>query len=174
MSSPTSLVVDTVARMDILRQGDDEPARDAYSDEPVFDLGDMSRRQADETETEAAAEEIQRSAPASDQLIALFNPQALAIAGVIIAALTAVTPTFGVWSLVNLGVFDQGPPSRGWTLGPVLAQGAVAVGLGLSSWRLALRTGTEVPRMSGTAVLLGALLLVTGAVLWTYGTTPSR
>jgi hypothetical protein len=134
----------------------------------------MSRRQADETEAEAAAEEIQRSAPASDQLIALFNPQALAIAGVIIAVLTAVTPTFGVWSLVNLGVFDQGPPSRGWTLGPVLAQGAVAVGLGLSSWRLALRTGTEVPRMSGTAVLLGALLLVTGAVLWTYGTTPSR
>jgi hypothetical protein len=160
--------------MDILRQGDDEPARDAYSDEPVFDLGDMSRGQADETEAEAAAEEIQRSAPASDQLIALFNPQALAIAGVIIAVLTAVTPTFGVWSLVNLGVFDQGPPSRGWTLGPVLAQGAVAVGLGLSSWRLALRTGTEVPRMSGTAVLLGALLLVTGAVLWTYGTTPSR
>jgi hypothetical protein len=174
MSSPTSLVVDTVARMDILRQGDDEPARDVYSDEPVFDLGDMSRRQADETEAEAAAEEIQRSAPASDQLIALFNPQALAIAGVIIAVLTAVTPTFGVWSLVNLGVFDQGPPSRGWTIGPVLAQGAVAVGLGLSSWRLALRTGTEVPRMSGTAVLLGALLLVTGAVLWTYGTTPSR
>jgi hypothetical protein len=76
--------------------------------------------------------------------------------------------------LVNLGVFDQGPPSRGWTIGPVLAQGAVAVGLGLSSWRLALRTGTEVPRMSGTAVLLGALLLVTGAVLWTYGTAPSR
>jgi hypothetical protein len=173
MSSPTSLVVDTVARMDILRQGDDEPARDAYSDEPVFDLGDISQ-QGDETEAEAAAEEIQRSAPASDQLIALFNPQALAIAGVIIAVLTAVTPTFGVWSLVNLGVFDQGPPSRGWTIGPVLAQGAVAVGLGLSSWRLALRTGTEVPRMSGTAVLLGALLLVTGAVLWTYGTTPSR
>ena len=173
MSSPTSLVVDTVARMDILRQGDNEPARDAYSDEPVFDLGDISQ-QGDETEAEAAAEKIQRSAPASDQLIALFNPQALAIAGVIIAVLTAVTPTFGVWSLVNLGVFDQGPPSRGWTLGPVLAQGAVAVGLGLSSWRLALRTGTEVPRMSGTAVLLGALLLVTGAVLWTYGTTPSR
>jgi hypothetical protein len=173
MSSPTSLVVDTVARMDILGQGDDEPARDAYSDEPVFDLGDISQ-QGDETEAEAAAEEIQRSAPASDQLIALFNPQALAIAGVIIAVLTAVTPTFGVWSLVNLGVFDQGPPSRGWTIGPVLAQGAVAVGLGLSSWRLALRTGTEVPRMSGTAVLLGALLLVTGAVLWTYGTTPSR
>jgi hypothetical protein len=160
--------------MDILRQGDDEPARDAYSDEPVFDLGDMSRRQADETEAEAAAEEIQQSAPASDQLIALFNPQALAITGVIIAVLTAVTPTFGVWSLANLGAFDQGPPSKGWTLGPVLAQGAVAVGLGLSSWRLALRTGTEVPRMSGTAVLLGALLLVTGAVLWTYGTTPSR
>jgi len=173
MSSPTSLVVDTVARMDILRQGDNEPARDAYSDEPVFDLGDISQ-QGDETEAEAAAEKIQRSAPASDQLIALFNPQALAIAGVIIAVLTAVTPTFGVWSLVNLGVFDQGPPSRGWTIGPVLAQGAVAVGLGLSSWRLALRTGTEVPRMSGTAVLLGALLLVTGAVLWTYGTTPSR
>jgi hypothetical protein len=159
--------------MDILRQGDDEPARDAYSDEPVFDLGDMSRRQADETEAEAAAEEIQPSAPTSDQLIALFNPSALAIAGVIIAVLTAVTPTFGVWSLANLGAFDQGPPSKGWTLGPVLAQGALAVGLGLSSWRLALRTGSEVPRMSGTAVLLGALLLVAGAMLWTYGTTPS-
>ena len=159
--------------MDILRQGDDEPARDAYSDEPVFDLGDMSRL-ADETEAEAPAEEIQRSASTSDQLIALFSPAALAITGVIIAVLTAVTPTFGVWSLVNVGAFDQGPPSKGWTLGPVFAQGAVAVGLGLSSWRLALRTGTEVPRLSGTAVLLGALLIVAGAVLWTYGTTPSR
>jgi hypothetical protein len=74
--------------------------------------------------------------------------------------------------LINLG-FGQGTPSKGWTLGPVLGQAAVAIGLGLSSWRLALRTGTEVPRMSGTAVLLGALLLVAGAVLWTYSTTPS-
>jgi hypothetical protein len=158
--------------MDILRQGDDEPARDAYSDEPVFDLGEMSSPHADEAEAEAQAEAIQRSAPTSDQLIALFNPPALALAGVIVAVLTAITPTFGVWSLINLG-FGQGTPSKGWTLGPVLGQAAVAVGLGLSSWRLALRTGTEVPRMSGTAVLLGALLLVAGAVLWTYSTTPS-
>ena len=163
--------------MDILRQGDDEPARDAYSDEPVFDLGDMSRPQADEAgeaEAEAQAEVSQQSPPTSDQLIALFNPPALAIAGVIVAVLTAITPTFGVWSLVNLNAFGQGPPSKGWTLGPVLGQAAVAVALGLSSWRLALRTGTEVPRLSGTAVLLGALLLVAGAVLWTYGAAPSQ
>jgi hypothetical protein len=137
----------------------------------------MSRPQADETEAEAEAqtEAIQRSVPTSDQLIALFNPPALAIAGVIVAVLTAVTPTFGVWSLINLSAFGGGgPPSKGWTLGPVLGQAAVAVGLGLSSWRLALRTGTEVPRMSGTAVLLGALLLVAGALLWTYGSTPPQ
>jgi|SRR5262245_31089386 len=158
--------------MDILRQGDDEPARDAYSDEPVYDLGDMSGPQADEAEPEGEA--TQRSAPTSDQLIALFNPPALAIAGVIVAVLTALTPTFGVWSLVNFGAFDQGQPSKGWTLGPVLAQGALAIGLGLSSWRLALRTGTDVPRMSGTAVLLGALLLVAAGVLWTYNGTPPQ
>ena len=161
--------------MDILRQGDDEPARDAYSDEPVFDLGDMSRPQADEAEAAPAADDVtQRSAPTSDQLIALFNPPALAIAGVIIAVLTALTPTFGVWSLVNFGTFGQGAPSKGWTLGPVLAQGALAIGLGLASWRLALRTGTDIPRMSGTAVLLGALLLVAGGVLWTYSSTPPQ
>src|SRR5262245_27100210 len=160
--------------MDILRQGDDEPARDAYSDEPVFDLGDMSRPQAEGAEAEPEAETIHRSAPTSDQLIALFSPPALAIAGVIVAVLTALTPTFGVWSLVNFGAFDRGTPSKGWTLGPVLAQGALAIGLGLSSWRLALRTRTEVPRMSGTAVLLGALLLVAGGVLWTYSTTPPQ
>jgi hypothetical protein len=159
--------------MDILRQGDDEPARDAYSDEPVFDLGDMSQP-ADESEAEAQAEAIPQSASTSDQLIALFNPPALAIAGVIVAVLTAVTPTFGIWSLVNLGAFGPGSQSKGWTLGPVLIQAAIAVGLGLSSWRLALRTGTEVPRLSGTAVLLGALLLIAGAVLWTYSTTPSQ
>jgi hypothetical protein len=160
--------------MDILRQGDDEPARDAYSDEPVFDLGDMSRPPADEAEAEPQAETSQQSLPTSDQLIALFNPPALAIAGVIVAVLTAITPTFGIWSLLNLNAFGQGPPSKGWTLGPVLGQAAIAIGLGLSSWRLALRSGTEVPRLSGTAVLLGALLLVAGAVLWTYGATPSQ
>jgi hypothetical protein len=160
--------------MDILRQGDDEPARDAYSDEPVFDLGDMSGSPTDETEAEPQAEPSQQSPPTSDQLIALFNPPALAIAGVIVAVLTAITPTFGIWSLLNLNAFGQGPPSKGWTLGPVLGQAAIAIGLGLSSWRLALRSGTEVPRLSGTAVLLGALLLVAGAVLWTYGATPSQ
>src|SRR5262245_37264918 len=160
--------------MDVWRQGDDEPARDVYSDEPVFDLGDMSRSPTDETEAEPQAEPSQQSPPTSDQLIALFNPPALAIAGVIVAVLTAITPTFGIWSLLNLNAFGQGPPSKGWTLGPVLGQAAVAVGLGLSSWRLALRTGTDVPRLSGTAVLLGALLLVAGAVLWTYGATPSQ
>ena len=159
--------------MDILRQGDDEPARDSYSDEPVFDLGDMSQP-AEETDAEKEAETTHQSSPATDQLIALFNPPGLAIAGVIVAVLTAVTPTLGVWSLLNFGVFEQGPPSKGWTLGPVLAQAAIAIGLGLSSWRLALRTGTEVPRMSGTAVLLGALLLVAGSVLWTHDVTPPQ
>lgn len=152
--------------MDILRQGEDEPERDSYTDEPVFDLGDVSERNDEESAAEIAADVDRQLSPAARQLLTLFNPAALSLSGVIVAVLAAVTPSFGVWSLVTFGPFSQGPPSKGWLLGPVIAQGAIALLLGLSAWRLALLTRTDVPRTAGAAVLLGALLLVATAVLW--------
>jgi hypothetical protein len=151
--------------MDILRPGENEPDRDSYTDEPVFDLGDVSERNEEESEADVEADVDRQLSPAARQLLTLFNPAALSLSGVIVAVLAAVTPTFGVWSLVG-GPFNQGPPSKGWLLGPVIAQGAIALLLGLSAWRLALMTRTEVPRTAGAAVLLGAMLLVAATVLW--------
>lgn len=152
--------------MDILRQDENEPDRDRYTDEPVFDLGDVSELTEEEGEAAVQADVERQLSPAAQQLLTLFSPAALSLSGVIVAVLAAVTQPFSVWSLMTFGPLNQGQPSKGWLLGPVIAQGAIAVLLGLSSWRLALMTRAEVPRTAGAAVLLGVLLLVAATVLW--------
>jgi hypothetical protein len=152
--------------MDILRQDENEPDRDRYTDEPVFDLGDVSEPTEEEGQAHDETDLERQLSPAVQQLLTLFNPAALSLSGVIVAVLAAVTPSFSVWSLMTFGPFDQGQPSKGWLLGPVIAQGAIAVLLGLSSWRLALMTRAEVPRTAGAAVLLGVMLLVAAIVVW--------
>jgi hypothetical protein len=148
--------------MDTVRYDDGEPERDVYTDEPVFDLGDMSE-DTDGDETVAPASGL-RSA-ALEQLATLFTPAALSLAGVIVAVLAALGPLFGTTALLNYGFVERA--TSGWAVWPVAVSGAVAVALGLAAWRLALATRAEVPRTAGASVLLGALLLVAALVLWT-------
>jgi hypothetical protein len=147
------------------RRGDDpEPERETYSNEPVFDLGDVSEDQAPGGNGTAATRALR--SPALEQLSTLFPPGALSLAGVIVAVLAALGPLFGTAALLNYGFVGE-RPSGGWVIGPVAVSGAIAVGLGLAAWRLALASQTDVPRTAGTSVVLGALLLIAALVLWT-------
>jgi hypothetical protein len=150
--------------MNAVRDDDHEPERDTYTDEPVFDLGDISDDPDPRDERIVMARDIR--SPLLEQLSTLFTPAALSLAGLIVAVLAALGPLFGTTALLS-SPFGAEPPTGGWAIWPVAVSGAIAAGLGLVAWRLAQATQTEVPRTAGTSVVLGALLLVAALVLWT-------
>lgn len=141
--------------MDVIHNGDEEP---------VFELGE-----------EPGDEPVETTPARGLQLDTLFTPQALAMAGTGLALLAALGPFTSFFNIISpLVQFGSEPPSKGWILGPHIGLAATGLLLGLASWRMALRTAREVPRLAGVAVVIGAAMVLLLGIVWSYEWAPSN